>query len=392
MKNSFFLAFQYIWFHKVRSLILVASITVIVFIPNGLEKLITESETRMMDRATSTPLIIGEKGSSTDLVINSLYFQDEKLEPLSMHQVDELNDLDFGYCIPVLTGFNARNYPIVGTTLDYIRFRNMTLKEGRMMASLGDCVLGSQVAEELGLKSGDFIISSPESFFDFAGVYPLKMKITGILNATNSPDDHAIFTDIKNTWIIMGIGHGHQDLADETDPTLVMDNKDGVVTATAKVFMYNEITDENKDSFHFHGEQQDFPVSSILFVPKDEKSLTILRGRFESGEITDQAVVPQLVVRNLLNSIFRIKQIFDGVFIAVGFATLLIFILIMTLTIRLRKDEINTLEIIGSSQFKVIEILSLEVSLLFVFSLLLALLLYLFSGIYVNTFIEKFII
>ena len=44
--------------------------------------------------------------------------------------------------------------------------------------------------------------------------------------------------------------HGHQDLADETDPTLVMDNKDGVVTATAKVFMYNEITDKNKDSFH----------------------------------------------------------------------------------------------------------------------------------------------
>ena len=392
MKNSFYLAFQYIWYHKIRTLILVASITIIVFIPNGLEKLITESEVRMMDRAASTPLIVGEKGSSTDLVINSLYFQDEKLEPVSMAEVDELNSLGFGHCIPILTGFNARSYPIVGTTLDYLKFRNMTLSKGKKMTSLGDCVLGYTVAEELNLKSGDHIISSPESFFDFAGVYPLKMKITGILDPTNTPDDRAIFTDIKNTWIIMGIGHGHQDLGDETDPTLVMDNKDGVVTATAKVFMYNEITEKNKDSFHFHGQQQDFPVSSMLFVPKDEKSLTILRGRFESGEIETQAVVPQQVVRNLLNSIFRIKQIFDGVFIAVGFATLLIFILIMTLTIRLRKDEINTLEIIGSSRFKVAGILSMEVAIMFIASLTFAFILYLVSGYYVNTFIEKFII
>ena len=87
---------------------MVASITVIVYIPNGLEKLITESEVRMMDRAKSTPLIIGEKGSSTDLVINSLYFQDEKLEHISMQEVDELNNLDFGYCVPMFTGFKAR--------------------------------------------------------------------------------------------------------------------------------------------------------------------------------------------------------------------------------------------------------------------------------------------
>ena len=131
MKNSLYLASQYLWYHKIRSLILVASITVIVYIPNGLEKLISESEVRMMDRATSTPLIIGEKGSSTDLVINSLYFQDEKLEPINMQQVEELNNMGFGYCIPMLTGFNARSYPIVGTTLDYIYFRGMNLYEGK---------------------------------------------------------------------------------------------------------------------------------------------------------------------------------------------------------------------------------------------------------------------
>jgi len=148
----------------------VASLTVIVYIPNGLEKLITESEIRMMDRATTTPLIIGEKGSSTDLVINALYFQDEKLEPISMEEVNELDDMGFGYCVPMLTGFNARSFPIVGTTLDYLKFREMTLYEGKKMTALGDCMLGYNVAEALNLKTGDHIISSPESFFDFAGI------------------------------------------------------------------------------------------------------------------------------------------------------------------------------------------------------------------------------
>jgi putative ABC transport system permease protein len=345
-----------------------------------------------MDRAETTPLIIGEKGSSTDLVINSLYFQDENLPLISMQQVDDLNNMGFGYCVPIVTGFKAREYPIVGTMLDYFDFRKMDIQSGNIMTYVGDCMLGSTVASNLGMTEGDYIISSPESFFDFAGVYPLKMKITGVFAPTNSPDDEVIFTDIKTTWIIMGIGHGHQDLAEESDPTLVTDKKDGKVTATAKVFMYNEISKENRDSFHFHGENIDFPVSSVLFVPADQKALTILRGRFESGELETQAVVPVLVVKNLLNSIFRIKQIFDGVFIAVGFATLLIFILIMTLTIRLRKDEINTLVIIGSSRFKVFEILFLEVAMLLSASIIFAVLLYIISGYYVDVFIEKFII
>ena len=72
MKQSFYLAYKYISFHKLRSLILIASIGLIIFLPNGLQKLIEESETRMMARADLTPLIIGAKGSSTDLVINSL--------------------------------------------------------------------------------------------------------------------------------------------------------------------------------------------------------------------------------------------------------------------------------------------------------------------------------
>ena len=185
MINSLYLAYHYLWYHKLRNFILTVSLAIIIFMPFGLQKLISESEKRMMDRATSTPLIIGEKGSATDLVINSLYFEKERTNPLTVEMMNGANDLGFGYCIPVHGGFEARGFPIVGTTTDYLDFRNLSIAEGRRMTHLGECVLGAKVAEKLGLKPDDHIISSPETYFNLAGVYPLKMKITGVLGTSN---------------------------------------------------------------------------------------------------------------------------------------------------------------------------------------------------------------
>ena len=63
------------------------------------------------------------------------------------------------------------------------------------------------------------------------------------------------------------------------------------------------------------------------------------------------------MVENLLQTIFRIKKIFDMVFALVGLATLIIIILIVILTLRLRKDELFTMFTIGSSKYKTIEII-----------------------------------
>ena len=82
MKESFYLALRYLTYYKVRSIVLVLALGIIVFLPNGLKKLVEESEMQMMRRADTTPLIAGRKGSPTDLVINTLYFQQEKIETL----------------------------------------------------------------------------------------------------------------------------------------------------------------------------------------------------------------------------------------------------------------------------------------------------------------------
>ena len=392
MKQSLYIALKYLLYHKLRTLILVASIGIIIFLPNGLQKLIEESESQMMSRADSTPLVVGTKGSSTDLVINSLYFRQEKIESMTMKTADELKETGLGYPIPLLSTFKARGYAIAGTNLDYFDFRKMKIIKGRKFSFVGECVIGSRVAGKLDITIGDSLISSPENYFDFAGVYPLKMDVVGVLQETNTPDDYTIFTDLKTNWIIMGLGHGHQDLTKTLDQSVILNKDSGNVTANAKLFMYNEITKQNLESFHFHGNPEKYPITSIIFVPKDIKSGTILRGKFEVRDILNQIVVPTKVVETLLQSIFRIKQIFNTVFVLVGFATLLILGLIVTLSLRLRKDEIHTMFTIGSSKAKIFEILGLELLILVVSSILFALVLYSVTGYFVNDFINYFII
>jgi putative ABC transport system permease protein len=257
---------------------------------------------------------------------------------------------------------------------------------------LGECVLGNEVANELGLAVGDHLLSSPENFLDLAGVYPLKMKVVGILDPSQGPDDRAIFTDLKTNWVIMGLGHGHQDLEKINDPTMIL-NKDTLgVTASAKVYMYNEINPENIQDFHFHGNMEEYPISSAIFVPNDLKSGTILRGRFESGAFKEQMIVPTEVVENLLQTIFRIKRIFNMVFVLVGLATMVIIALIVVLTLRLRKDELFTMFTIGSNRFKVAQIVISELFVILMLSVSLSLFLYEITGFYVEEFIRQFII
>jgi putative ABC transport system permease protein len=257
---------------------------------------------------------------------------------------------------------------------------------------VGECVIGKNVSSRLDISVGDSLISSPENYFDFAGIYPLKMEVVGILGSTESPDDNAVFVDLKTSWIIMGLGHGHQDLVNVFDPTLVLERDTGNVTASAKLFIYNEIDGDNMESFHFHGDIEDYPLTSIVFIPNDLKSGTILRGRYESGQMPDQIVVPTKVIDNLLQSIFRIKEVFNTVFLAVSLATLLILGLIIVLTLRLRKDEIYTMFTIGSSRGKIFEILGFELLIVVVLSAVFAFILYFITGFFVDDFIQFYIL
>ena len=364
MIDSLYVAWRYLSFNWGRSLMLIACVTLIALLPLSLEQLLDESERQLLARAESTPLVVGAKGSSLDLVMNSLYFGDTVPELLSMAAVDRVADTDLALPIPLYVRFKARGFPIVGTNLDYFDFRGLTIAEGRNLALLGECVLGAGVAEALQLGPGDTLLSSPETLFDLAGVYPLKMRVAGVLAPTHGADDVAVFVDLKTTWVIQGLVHGHQDLTAVTDPTLVMARSDGSVTATAKLAQYTEITPENLDSFHFHGSPADYPITAIIALPHDDKAAALLRGRYVGTDAADglqQVVVPGSVIEGLLATIFRIKNVLDAVILVVGMATVLALILVFALSLRLRQGELQTIFKLGCGRATIARLLGAEI-------------------------------
>ena len=391
MKGLLYLAWQYLIFHRFKTIVLITAITLLIYIPLGLNVLVNNSAEQLTQRADNTPLLIGTKGSPLDLVLNSLYFNESKLSVLKYQEFLQLKNENPVKMIPLNTQFKARGFPVIGTTLSYFDFRAMILTQGNMMGFLGECVIGANVAESLGLTIGDSLVTSPESLFDLAGVYPLKMHITGILETTYTEDDNAIFTDIKTTWVIGGFGHGHQDLNRPESVSGVLKRTQDMITANASVRQYTEITPDNINSFHFHGSSDQFPITAIIAIPDNQKQSALLQGMFQVKDITQQIVRPDKIIHELMSTIFTVRHyILIGAFI-MGLSTLIMIMLIFMLSQQLRRGEIQTAKKMGASRYFVSGLISFEVFFVTVISTALALILMVLTQQYGMTIMQNII-
>lgn len=364
--NALYLAFAYLRFHWGRSLVMVSVAALILFVPVATHLLLSASERTLTARAETTPLILGAKGSALDLTMAALYFSEERPEVVPMAEVEAVWDSGLGTPIPLHSAFSSSGFRIVGTTLDYFDFRDLSFAQGRGLAILGEAVVGARVAEDLGKEPGDTLVSSPENLFDLDGVYPLEMPIVGVLAPTSTADDDAIFVDIKTAWVIQGIGHGHEDVVTASDVAAGLE-----VTANAGVVQYQRITQENIASFHFHGGEDDYPATAVIVVPNDARAGTILQGRYLGPEGRTQLFEPASVVEGLVDRIFRIKSLLDVVTAIIAVAALAAVGLAVFLGYRLRASEIATAVKLGARRGMVLRLLAAEtVTLLFLSSII----------------------
>lgn len=360
MSGVLYLAWQYLRWHKWKTCILVTAVTLVLYLPLGLQLVIEQTARDMTARADATPLVVGGRGSPLELVLNALYFSDEQPESFVYGTVDELRASELVEPIPLYARFHSQDVPIVGTTLDYFDFRGLKIEQGRQLATLGEAVLGAGAAEALGVTVGDSALSSPESVFDIAGVYPLKMPVVGILARRFSPDDNAIFVDLKTAWIIQGIGHGHQELTRPEAASAVLKTEGDRIVANASLIQYNEITPDNIDSFHFHGDQSALPLTAVLPVPRSDKARVLIQGRYQSHE-TLQLLEPRAVIDQLLDTVFAVQRYVLVAMGLVALATTAVVLLVFLLSWRARRAEQETLHRLGGSRTGILALMLAEV-------------------------------
>ncbi len=371
MRHILYLALSYLGYYRLRTIILVTCVSLTISLPVAVHIFIRIYNKVMVERAESTPLLLGAAGSPSDLMLNALYFKGRLRRRLSMAQVNQVKNSGLAVPVPMHVAHTTGKIPIVGTSLDYFSYRNLKVSDGSLPAVLGDAVLGAGAARRLSLSVGDKLLSDYEKIYDISASYPLRMNISGILEPSDGPDDGAVFVDIKTAWIIEGIGHGHKDARSVSDPDEILGVSGRNLIMSAGVVQFNEISSENLSSYHFHGDPATFGVSAIVVFPHDAKSGTILKSRYHDSD-SIQAIVPLHVVREMMDIVFRVKRFFDLTFATVAISTTLFLVLVVLLSLRIRQREFQTLHKIGCSRLTALALQVAEVSMILLLSVFVA--------------------
>jgi len=131
VRHLLYLAWQYLRFNKGKTVVLVGSISLVIFLPAGLYVMIEQGSQTLTARAEATPLLIGPQGSASDLTLSALYFRKPTLKSIAFEQVKQVNESGFAFGIPLHLRYAVEEQPIIGTTLDYFDFRGLTVSQGR---------------------------------------------------------------------------------------------------------------------------------------------------------------------------------------------------------------------------------------------------------------------
>lgn len=348
MNGPLLIATRQLAHDRVRTLLLAGCLALAVAIPATTALQTRSIARRLTERADATPVVIGPSASEFEVTLHGLYFQPPPARTIPYREADVAGrDLE-ALVVPLYGVGTAQGAPLIGTTADYFDQRRLAFADGGAFLRWGDCAVGSAVAERLELSVGDRLLSDAENRFDIAGDYPLAMRIAGILEPTGGPDDQAVFADLATAWIVAGIGHGHQD-AREVDPQNVLSKDESSVVVGAGVTPFVEITEENADSFHFHGDPGDRPLTCLLVFPRDSRAETLLLGRYK-GRDDVQAIRTEEVIRRLASSVFRVQGLLTAMTATLSAIALACMVFAFALSLRMRRREFETLTEIGASR------------------------------------------
>src|SRR5210317_1632159 len=101
MNDILYLAWRYLRFNRGKAVVLVGSISLILFLPAALQVVVREAARVLTARADATPLLLGARGSAVDLTLGALYFREPSLDPTSYAEAERVTSSGLARAIPL---------------------------------------------------------------------------------------------------------------------------------------------------------------------------------------------------------------------------------------------------------------------------------------------------
>jgi putative ABC transport system permease protein len=204
------IAWSYLWNRKLTTSMTILSVALGVALISAVLTLREETRRRFEEEGQAFDLVVGAKENGPlNLVLSTVYFLDV---PRGVIDADLLGELraqeEVAGAFPVGMGDTYRGYRIVGTTPELFAFdwgekrlSPYRIGDGRLFEKPFEAVIGARVAEETGLGVGSEFIST-HGYIDMPGMthdaHPYT--VTGVMDLSGTPNDRAIFTDMKSIW------------------------------------------------------------------------------------------------------------------------------------------------------------------------------------------------
>jgi putative ABC transport system permease protein len=275
-------------------------------------------KTSFIEGTTDYNLIVGAKGSATQLVLGVVFRLDVPTPNMLYSVYEQLqNDRRVEVAVPVGLGDAYQGFRYVSTTPAYFAARpwrrnTFRLAQGRLFrheavdAPAYEAVLGAEVAQLTGLREGDRFYEGEE-----LADYPLM--VVGILRSTHSADDRAIFFSLATFWDM------------------------------------NEIAREMSVK----------PLTAVLVRPKRMSDLPSLHREFNVRSET-QAVFPSVILLTIFQWLGLAEAVLRIMLALVALVVILhLFVSMYSATVE-RKREIATMRALGARRLTILSIVLLE--------------------------------
>ena len=339
-----FLTYKSIKNRKFISLLCVLSITLSVTLFLGIERIRNGAREGFTNTISKTDLIIGAKGGPLQLLLYSVFHIGSAVNNIRMSTYEEIrNNRLVEWSIPISLGDTYKGYRVVATDENFFmqyRFRGdnkVVMETGKIPTETFDVVIGSEIAKKTHLKVGDpIILSHGISSQAFLAHDSTPFRIVGIINATQTPIDTAVYINLYGMEAMhfgweSGVPDGSQ---------------------------------INPDRF----KKENIHINQITsFMVKLKSRIAVLKMRREIDQYDKEpimAIIPALALQEMWQTIGYVEQILFLVSLCVLLVGVLSILISLYTSINERRREMAILRSLGASSKHVFALLIYESSLL----------------------------